>query len=492
MSQFISGQVLRRVCGEKIPVAGAQVFIDHPGPLGGHVFTDDNGYWSYLILESDPEGQYLIRLTDFSSTIPPYYLINQGDPSNTNMNFIVNGLDIQTPPYIVDCYDGEPAPMALTPDEPTVFAACGEETLPLVYWDVMGELGLDGEGCDLESFPGCARLLIYEATAEGEISPEPIQEGEWISEVDCRDLCAPSMVGIIAEPDLEDGYYLFELQYGCCGSREGPVILDTQRGLVHYVSEPEAVDVDFDFLVSLTVDGLNGSDPLEGLEPISNIPPGPALGPLSIGIDANIINGSFLENITYTVEEVNCLTGQEGIIIFEKTIPASDGNQPENFLFLDQFLDPDTGLPYFFVDENTIGKCFRATVSVSNVCGTESQSSYFTITEACQFCRPQDSPFPVQPEVARGSTDSELNNVHLNVFPNPVRKEAQAEIFLPTSALINLQLIDLSGQVVFHHQNNFDKGIHTLSLPLTGLPSGIYFLKWIANQASGTLKVVKE
>ncbi|MCB9037208.1 MAG: T9SS type A sorting domain-containing protein [Lewinellaceae bacterium] len=493
MSQFISGQVLRRVCGEKIPVAGAQVFIDHPGPLGGHVFTDDNGYWSYLILESDPEGTYKIDLVEFSGTIPPYYLIDQGDPKNTNMNFIVNGLDIQTPLYIVDCYDGEPAPMALDSDEPTVFAACGEETLPLVYWDVMGELGLDGEGCDLESFPGCARLLIYEATAEGEISPEPIQESEWISAVDCRDLCAPSMVGIIAEPDLEDGYYLFELQYGCCDSREGPVILDTQRGLVHYVSEPEAVDVEFKFLASNMVDILNGNDdPTDGVEETSDIGPGPELGPLTIGIDADIIDGNFLESITYMIEEVECNGFGQPILLFEKTIPASDGVQPANFFFLDHFFDTSTDQPYFYVDANTIDKCFRTTITVSNVCGEVSKSSYFTITETCQFCRPQEGQPAFQTWESEVNNNPTSNDIQLNVYPNPFKQDTQLEIILTIPAPVSLRIRNLSGQVIRSWLFDLEEGIHSFPLSLAEIPSGMYFVEWTAGKYAGLLKLIKE
>ena len=78
------------------------------------------------------------------------------------------------------------------------------------------------------------------------------------------------------------------------------VILDTQRGLVQYVSEPEAVDVEFKFLASNMVDILNGNDdPTDGVEETSDIPPGPSnSATLTIGIDADIIDGNFLESIT--------------------------------------------------------------------------------------------------------------------------------------------------------------------------------------------------
>ncbi|MCB0554426.1 MAG: hypothetical protein KDD02_12815, partial [Phaeodactylibacter sp.] len=186
------------------------------------------------------------------------------------MNFEIEGIDIQTPLYMVDCYDGDPGATALAPDEATVFAACEEESLLHVYWDVLGELGLE-EDCDLTSFPGCARLYVYKSNAAGEItSSTPVQKGGWFSEVDCRDLCSPSTVSITMEPGLKDGYYLFVLQYRCCEGEE-PVILDTQQGLVLYVSGPEPVDVDFDFIVSTTVDNLNGSDPIDGLEATSDV-----------------------------------------------------------------------------------------------------------------------------------------------------------------------------------------------------------------------------
>ena len=218
---------------------------------------------------------------------------------------------------------------------------------------------------------------------------------------------------------------MFELQYGCCDRDGKPQqLLAKKYGLMHYVSNPEAPDVAFDFLASLTVDELNnaGDNPVDGLEPISAVQPGPALGPFSIGIDATISGGNFLDEVTYTIDEVDCIGFPTPITIFETTVFVPDGNQPENFLFLDQFtdpnvIDPQTGeeTPWFAVVANTEDKCFRATVTVANQCGSFSNSSYFTITEDCYYCFTNDDGNGfielVQPPTA--STNLELSLIHI-------------------------------------------------------------------------------
>lgn len=491
MSQLIGGTVFRNICGERVPLVGAKVFIDHPGPYIDHVFTGENGEWSYLITSGDPIGQYIIGVAEPDGASPGYYLLYKESPSNMNMNFEIEGIDIQTPLYMVDCYDGGPGLTALSPGEATVFAACEEESLLHVYWDVLGELGLE-EDCDLTPFPGCARLQVYKSNAAGEItSSTPVQKGGWFSEVDCRDLCSPSAVSITLEPGLKDGYYLFVLQYRCCEGEE-PVILDTQQGLVQFVSNPEPVDVDFNFIASLTVDNLNGSDPIDGLEATSDVRPGPALGPLSIGIDANIISGTFLESITYIIEEVDCSAGLNPILLFEQSIPANDGVQPANFLFLDQFLDPDTGEPYFFVNENTIGKCFRATVTVSNVCGEASKSSFFTITESCQFCLVQEQQEVAGRAAFKTKTGFSLNNKEVTIFPNPSQEEAWAELWLATPTVVSLRIRDVSGRVLQNQSLHLDAGAHSIPLQVSGLPSGLYLVEWSAGSEAGLLKLLKE
>ncbi len=491
MSQLIGGTVFRNICGERVPLVGAKVFIDHPGPYIDHVFSGENGEWSYLITSGDPIGQYIIGVSEPAGASPGYYLFYKGSPSNMNMNFEIDGIDIESPLYMVDCYDGDPGPTALSPGEATVFAGCEEESLLHVYWDVLEELGLE-EDCDLTPFPGCARLQVFKSNADGEItSPRPVQKGVWVSEVDCRDLCAPSTISITMEPGLKDGYYLFVLEFGCCEGEE-PVILDTQQGLVLYVSDPEPVDVDFAFIVSNTVDALNGSDPIDGLEATSDVSPGPALGPLSIGIDANIISGTFLESITYTVEEVDCNGFGQPILLFEKSIPANDGVQPANFLFLDQFLDPATGQPYFFVNENTIGKCFRATVTVANICGKASKSSFFTITESCQFCMVQEQQEVAGRAAFKTKTGSPLNNMEVNIFPNPSEEEARAEFRLASPAAVSFRIRDVSGRVLHNQPLQLDAGVHSIPLQIGGLPSGLYLVEWQANGETGLLKLVKE
>ncbi len=405
--------------------------------------------------------------------------------------------DVETPIRISDCAGGVVSNLILDENIPTPVVVCDETTLQSlflqVHWNAIDEYYGDGVPipCDLVPIPVCARIVAFVADQNGnKLSNIPFQVGDLYEfETDCREICATAQVQL----DLQTpptGFYLFELQMNCCGGTGTGGNFEVKKtGLLHFSTEPGFPDVDFDFIASLSVDDLNnqGDNPIDGLEPTSTILPGPELGPLSIGVDASVTGGSFLETITYTIEEVSCLNGGNAAIIFEEILPLSTGQQPENYLFIDQFLDPGTGDPWFFVDANTVGKCFKLTVTVTNMCGDISNFSFFTITESCQFClqsNPESGsgqPF-IEMVVIKGeevfveeeSTIAVESN--LAIFPNPVRDKLL--IKNSSSHLAN---------TIFFIRSSTGKLIHELSvsqgsiaeLDLGEISNGLYIIEYI-------------
>lgn len=67
----------------------------------------------------------------------------------------------------------------------------------------------------------------------------------------------------------------------------------------------------------------------------------------------------------------------------------------------------------------------------------------------------------------------------LKIFPNPLKYDGQAEFYLPTDQTLNISLWNGVGQrlQVLHQHQTLSKGIHQMRLPVSGLESGIYFLR---------------
>lgn len=76
------------------------------------------------------------------------------------------------------------------------------------------------------------------------------------------------------------------------------------------------------------------------------------------------------------------------------------------------------------------------------------------------------------------------------VFPNPLRcgEIAFAKAFLPSDASGSLALYNLRGQRLFSRE--LGPGEHQLDLPLSGLTSGVYFLRLTASAGAVTKKII--
>lgn len=402
---------------------------------------------------------------------------------------------VTTPIQVTDCASGYFDGVVLEEGEITPLILCNENHTPLMqfHWDATEQYYAGSDHpCDRMPIPVCARLVIYRTDRFGNnLTQNPSYVGRtyeyW---TDCRSLCNIAEVHLNLKTFPPNGLYAIELQMACCptlGLTQPTVFHTIKRARFHASTAPELPDVDFDFIASQIIDQINnqGDSPIDGLEPRSTTLPGPEVGSVSIGVDASIIGGSFLEEITYTVEEVDCSNGQNGTTIFELSAELEEGIQPENFLFLDHFLDPVTGNPWFFEDANTIGKCFKLTVAVRNPCGSISNFSFFTISEVLQFCSvPGEG--GLRPAISdQAVLHDELNNeegqamfqrseTSLDVFPNPTSGRFNLitnnnEIAIVVSIRnSNGQLMD-EFELLPSSRMEYDLGQH---------PSGVYFIHY--------------
>ena len=82
-----------------------------------------------------------------------------------------------------------------------------------------------------------------------------------------------------------------------------------------------------------------------------------------------------------------------------------------------------------------------------------------------------------------------VNADHLNVYPNPVRNNAQVSVKLDNAASVSYVIYDLSGRVVIKSEvGTYNKGTHTVNINTSNLSNGTYIIRVNAGDKSETTK----
>ncbi|MBL7930982.1 MAG: T9SS type A sorting domain-containing protein, partial [Bacteroidia bacterium] len=78
------------------------------------------------------------------------------------------------------------------------------------------------------------------------------------------------------------------------------------------------------------------------------------------------------------------------------------------------------------------------------------------------------------------------------VFPNPAKNNATVKVNLVNSSKIQIQLMNAVGQVISTTSMQGQAGVNSISLNISGVSSGIYFVSVKVDEAVGTKKLVIE
>ncbi|MGD0711554.1 MAG: T9SS type A sorting domain-containing protein [Bacteroidales bacterium] len=120
----------------------------------------------------------------------------------------------------------------------------------------------------------------------------------------------------------------------------------------------------------------------------------------------------------------------------------------------------------------------------------------------------------VSPVIPLTSTHPIVNNVNINIgmhnivtsvkeltydvlnsfsyYPNPVKDKLNLVFNLEKQAMIDISIINVTGQVVNRYNYSLSEGSNTLSLDMSELSSGMYFVRINANSANAAnFKIVK-
>ena len=95
----------------------------------------------------------------------------------------------------------------------------------------------------------------------------------------------------------------------------------------------------------------------------------------------------------------------------------------------------------------------------------------------------------VEVGIAENSANSTTNSF---IYPNPTKDNASVAINLVTNSKIQIDVLNTVGQVVKGFQSQGQVGANSISVDLSGLSSGIYFVNIKVDNASSTKKLVIE
>ncbi len=84
--------------------------------------------------------------------------------------------------------------------------------------------------------------------------------------------------------------------------------------------------------------------------------------------------------------------------------------------------------------------------------------------------------------------EHKLISPYLKVFPNPAKTAITASFNMLEDGPAVLNILDMHGRILFEAQNNVQKGSNRISMTLTDLPNGVYFLTLRTNSAQRVTK----
>lgn len=217
------------------------------------------------------------------------------------------------------------------------------------------------------------------------------------------------------------------------------------------------------------------------VSPSKNISSPVSVGTYTLSYRVNNSTGT-LSQLTVLIEEVDN-TGSFIQTIYNKTINttnlASLVDEGLNALCIGSFTCSGGATPcsggytgYFGCDNgaNSYGNYYKITVTLSNLCGSSSDWSYFYVGSYSM---------PVNPNVTQRQHQKQvetLENNSLNIYPNPVTNQLTIEFNQPTDDAVEISLTDVLGKqtTVLMPSTKVKEGSFNQTFDVSKLPAGIY------------------
>ena len=94
--------------------------------------------------------------------------------------------------------------------------------------------------------------------------------------------------------------------------------------------------------------------------------------------------------------------------------------------------------------------------------------------------------------ISNGISENDING-GLSVYPNPAKDELHVAFQIQNSSVIDLEVLDITGRIAqVYKMGTFSKGDKDLSIDVSGLIQGIYFLRTLTSEGTFISRFTKE
>jgi hypothetical protein len=160
-------------------------------------------------------------------------------------------------------------------------------------------------------------------------------------------------------------------------------------------------------------------------------------------------------------------------------------NYSESINKLDWTVAQEKNLDYYLVQRSFEGTKFTDLDKVYANNSTQSEKSYSyydkSFTESLNYYRlkivDKDLAFKYSPLVALSSSKEDKFRVN-KIFPNPANAELFASVDAPDDGLLEFDIIDFMGRVIYSDKQNLRPGANIVGINLESFRKGIYYLKF--------------
>lgn len=173
------------------------------------------------------------------------------------------------------------------------------------------------------------------------------------------------------------------------------------------------------------------------------------------------------------------LTGDDGVRLFINEVNV-----------IDSWVDSDSGVRVtepIYLEE---GEKYPIKVELYERGGNAGVKLQWDFGDGTRILVPMSQLYP-DPSFSSAEDVKEIEGIKLRVVPNPFSGEGIVEVFTSKSINIDIEVTNISGQVVNQFKWTPDGGFSQHSLGLSNLPSGVYLIKVNAKSEQVVLKVEK-
>lgn len=131
------------------------------------------------------------------------------------------------------------------------------------------------------------------------------------------------------------------------------------------------------------------------------------------------------------------------------------------------------------------------------ICPLFSCNSTSTVEQIIDASSPWDGAYyyvdDVSVSINTGIGNFENNGgLDFNLFPNPADSQISVEFDLLEEENVSIEILDMLGQSLFVTTGQLLKGTQSVTLEISDLPKGIYFVQVKTKSTFGSIKFVKE